>query len=114
MQVNTADKGDYTLMTVSGRMDATSSPLFDEAAKALGASPPNHVLVDLRRLVFVSSSGLRSFLALAKSVQKAGNKTAFCSLSSMAEDVFKIAGFMSILKIYPDEASAAAGFKADT
>ncbi|MDR1035278.1 MAG: STAS domain-containing protein [Deltaproteobacteria bacterium] len=110
MQITTADKGAYTLITVSGRMDATSSPSFDEAARALGPLPAKHVLVELHGLEFISSSGLRSFLALAKTVQKAGFTTAFCSLSHMAEEVFRIAGFMSILKIYPDEAAAAAAF----
>ncbi|MDR1081377.1 MAG: STAS domain-containing protein [Deltaproteobacteria bacterium] len=110
MQVTTTDKGAYTLLSVSGRMDASTSPSFDEATRALGPAPSKNVLVELHALEFVSSSGLRSFLALAKNVQKAGFTTAFCSLSPMAEEVFKIAGFMSILKIYPDEAQAAAGF----
>ncbi|MDR1040187.1 MAG: STAS domain-containing protein [Deltaproteobacteria bacterium] len=109
MQVATADKGAYTLLSVSGRMDATSSPGFDDAARALGPRIAKNVLLDLQGLEFVSSSGLRSFLALAKTVQRAGFQTAFCSLGPMIEEVFRIAGFMSILKIYPDESSAAAG-----
>jgi anti-anti-sigma factor len=107
MQVTPADKGAYTLLTVSGRMDASAAPAFDGAAAALGAPPAKPVVVDLAGMDYVSSSGLRCFLALAKSLQKAGLSASFCSLAPMAEEVFRIAGFMSILKVHPDEASAA-------
>jgi anti-anti-sigma factor len=108
MQVIATDKGPYTLLTVSGRLDASTSPAFDESAKALGPDFGKHVILDLSGLDFVSSSGLRSFLSLAKSLRKAGFEAAFCSLPPMAAEVFKIAGFTSILKVLPDEAAAAA------
>jgi anti-sigma B factor antagonist len=106
MQVTTTDKGSYTVISVSGRLDASTSPDFDSAVRALGTPPAKNVLVNLAGLEFVSSSGLRSFLSLAKAAQKAGLRTAFCSLGPVAADIFKIAGFNSILKILPDEASA--------
>jgi anti-anti-sigma factor len=108
MQVTTTDKGTYVLLSVSGRLDASSSPAFNEAVAALGSPPAKHVLVDLGGMEYVSSSGLRSLLTLAKSLHKAGLKSAFCSLQTLPEEIFRVAGFMSILTISPNEASAAA------
>ncbi|MDR2612879.1 MAG: STAS domain-containing protein [Deltaproteobacteria bacterium] len=107
----TADKGSYYLLSLSGRLDASTSPSFDAEAAPLTASPAKDVVLDLRGLEYVSSSGLRSFLSLAKALQKGGFRTAFCSLSPATRDVFRIAGFMSILKILPDETAAAAELK---
>jgi len=63
-------------------------------------------LVDLAGLEFISSAGLRGVLMLAKTCQKDGRPLGFCGLKPLVEDVFKISGFMSILKILPDQAAA--------
>jgi anti-anti-sigma factor len=107
MQLNAIDKGEYLALTVSGRLDASNSASFDESAKALLNPPSKSVLVDLAGLEYISSSGLRSLLSLAKAVRKAGFKTAFCSLQPAPEEIFRIAGFMEILTFRPDEKSAA-------
>jgi anti-sigma B factor antagonist len=110
MQLTTSDKGPYTLVSIAGRLDATTAQAFDAEAKALESGPPKDVIVDLSGLEYLSSSGLRSFLSLAKSARKAGRKAAFCSLTPMAREAFRIAGFMSIMEVTPDERSAAEAF----
>jgi anti-anti-sigma factor len=65
------------------------------------------VLLDLKALEFISSAGLRSLLTVAKAIQKEGRTLAFINLAPMVADVFKMAGFLSILKVYPDKVSAA-------
>ena len=97
----------HSLLKVSGRLDATAAAEFNQAAaRALEAAPPR-LLVDLAGLDFISSAGLRCVLTLAKTCQKDGRPLGFCALAPLVEDVFKISGFMSILKIFPDQAAAA-------
>ncbi|MDR2935055.1 MAG: STAS domain-containing protein [Candidatus Adiutrix sp.] len=98
------------LLKVSGRLDATTTTEFSQAAAQALAGTPARLLVDLSGLEFISSAGLRGVLLLAKSCQKDGRPLGFCGLRPLVEDVFKISGFMSILKIFPDQAAAADGW----
>ncbi|MDR2456355.1 MAG: STAS domain-containing protein [Deltaproteobacteria bacterium] len=109
MRTDVTEEGGKIIVAASGRLDAATAPAFDEALLALPqTTPPKSVLLDLGALEFVSSAGLRSLLTLAKNLKSAGAPLAFCSLSPMVADVFKISGLTSIFKIYPDRGSALA------
>jgi anti-anti-sigma factor len=108
MKWDIRDDGGNRLLLVEGRMDATTSEDFGRAVAGL-LENPGAVLVDLSGLEFISSAGLRSILTLAKTCRKEDRKLAFFALRPMVEDVFKISGFMSILKVFPDRAGALGG-----
>lgn len=97
-------------LKVLGRLDATTMTEFSQATAQALEGAPARLLVDLAGLDFISSAGLRGVLMLAKTCQKDGRPLGFCGLGPLVEDVFKISGFMSILKIFPDQAAAADGW----
>jgi anti-anti-sigma factor len=106
MKVEITDEGPVTILSIVGRMDATTAHYFDEGVKNLLVPGRERLLIDLSRLDFISSAGLRSLLTLAKDCQKNGLKLAFCALNSMVGEVFRISGFTSIFTIHPDRATA--------
>jgi anti-sigma B factor antagonist len=57
-------------------------------------------LVDLSQLEYVSSSGLRVFLIVAKRLECTQVKMVLCALKDHIRQVFDLAGFSSILSIY--------------
>ena len=95
------------VLSVTGSLDATTTADFSQAAAQALAKAPARLLMDMAGLEFISSAGLRGILMLAKTCQKDGRPLGFCGLQPMVEDVFKISGFQSILKIFPDQAAAA-------
>ena len=109
MRTDIAYEGDVAIASVEGRLDATTAAAFEEAVSPLPKlDPPKSLVVDLKGLQFISSAGLRSILSLGKACRASGASLAFCSLSDMVADVFKISGFMTIFKIYPSREEAMA------
>jgi anti-anti-sigma factor len=114
MKTDFVDDGGRVIATVAGRLDAATAGAFDAAFKDIpGLTPARSVLFDLGSLEFVSSAGLRSLLSLAKALKATGAELAFCSLNDMVADVFRISGFTSIFKTYPDRQTALSSFLED-
>ncbi|MDR2386537.1 MAG: STAS domain-containing protein [Deltaproteobacteria bacterium] len=112
MKLDIIDEGARVIVNVSGRLEAITVAAFDEIAQSLpGVKPPRSILLDLSRLDFISSAGLRSLLTLGKACRVSGDRLAFCSLNAMVADVFNISGFKQIFKIYPDRNEAFAAWE---
>ena len=109
MQIIDSEKNGITILSVSGRMDATNVNEFDTACHAKLENSVSRMIIDLKDLEYISSAGLRGILSLEKSVRAGKKKIAYCAMQPMVADVFKISGFNSILAIYSslDEALAA-------
>ncbi|MDR2354162.1 MAG: STAS domain-containing protein [Deltaproteobacteria bacterium] len=90
-------------LLVEGRMDATSISIFDTEIKDILAHPEDLVL-DLEKVDYISSAGLRSILTLAKNLNSAGKSLVITTLTSTVYEVFKIAGFLDILKVFASRA----------
>jgi len=107
LSVKNEEKG--TLVTVTGRMDAVSSPEFEkELARLIDGGNINFV-IDLAGLDYISSSGLRSILVTAKKLKGKNGQILLASLQAVVKEVFEISGFSAIIPIHEsvEEAMAA-------
>ena len=107
LSVKNEDKG--TLVSVTGRMDAVSSPEFEkELARLIDEGNINFV-IDLAGLDYISSSGLRSILVTAKKLKAKNGQILLASLQAVVKEVFEISGFSAIIPIHEsvEEAMAA-------
>lgn len=100
MDINLVDKDDLSILELSGRMDATTTGVFDEACRAQLARGRKKVVIDMGNLVYISSAGLRGILGMVKAMKSSGGKLAFCSLQPMVVEVFRISGFSSMLSVH--------------
>ena len=109
MQVQTEERGGVSILALTGRMDATTANVFEEACRALLNAGAKKIVVDLGGIEYISSAGLRVILTMVKASKSAAATLAFCSMQSMVAEVFKISGFSSMLPIYAtrDEAVSA-------
>ena len=96
------------VIAVSGRLDATTAPLFDAEMKALLSTPKPHILMDLSEVTYVSSAGLRSVLLLVKHTAAQGGRLGLFGASQGVMEVIEISGFPSLLDVYPDRETALA------
>jgi anti-anti-sigma factor len=76
-----------------GRLDATQC---EAALEFLNALPEPRV-IDLARLEYVASSGLRVFLLTQKRVRAAGAGLKLINVSAQIHDIFRYAGFDRII-----------------
>ena len=91
---------------VSGRLDAGSAPTFEQNCKTWIAEGHTSLVTDLGGLAYVSSMGLRSFLAVAKTLQAKGGTLRLCCLKGLVKQVFEITGLMQVLSVYDSVESA--------
>ena len=71
----------------------------------------NHaIVVDLARLDYISSAGLRVLLGTAKKLTAAGGALRTFGLNDTVREVFDISGFSTILRVFPSEADALNSF----
>ena len=99
MEIRATEQDGIDILALAGRMDATTTPEFESAARALLAQGKNRVIVDMADLEYISSAGLRGIRGLVKSIKAASGRLAFCSLQPMAAEVFRISGFNAMLTV---------------
>lgn len=81
-------------------MDAESAPQFDQECSALVTEGLTVFVVDLGDLTYVSSMGLRSFVALAKTLQSRKGELRICRLRGLVKQVFEITGLITSFPVY--------------
>lgn len=84
---------------LSGRLDTAASEQFAKDVKPLMEQAHRHIELDLARLEYISSSGLRILLTLLKQVHSKGGKLTIRNLTEGIREVFTLTGFFRIFDI---------------
>lgn len=111
MNIETVVQDGITIVTVAGRMDATTVSSFNEECQKQLQSGVGRFIIDLGGLEYISSAGLRGILTMGKACKASRATLAFCSMQTMVADMFKLSGFTSILTVYPTLDEALAGMR---
>jgi anti-sigma B factor antagonist len=99
MNVDIADQGSRTLVKIEGRIDTNNSYELEKAvAPLLGKENPD-VEIDCEKLEYISSSGLRVFLAMEKGIKAKGGNLVLTGMNEWVMEIFKITGFDTIFNI---------------
>ena len=106
MDLSVEKQNQTAIVAAGGRLDAAGAPELETRCKALILEGSSRLLLDLAKVEYVSSAGLRSLLVLAKAVKSAGGALALCSLVPAVRDVMTISGFDNILPLAADRAAA--------
>ena len=107
MEINVETRGKVKIVALRGRLDANSSPTVEKQLQAFLDQGGDRLVLDLSGLAYISSVGLRIFIAVAKNIQKVNGKLALAGLNDHIYEVFKIAHFTSIFSIYSSREEAA-------
>ena len=100
MEISTWKAGKNVVVAVKGRLDTTAAPQFDQALTGWLSDNESRFVIDLNELEYISSSGLRSILALAKKVKARNGEVALTSLRALVKEVFDISGFSTLMPVY--------------
>ena len=100
------DKG--ILLKVSGRMDAENAHEFEVACRRWVTQGKKHLIADLAGLQYVSSMGLRSFLAVAQELQSTSGSLILCGLHGLPRQVFEMTRLIGLFPVFetPEQAIA--------
>lgn len=87
------------VIAVSGRLDSVTCSEFEAYGAKLVGAQPLRMGLDLERLEYISSAGLRSILCLAKELQKSGGTLVLCGPKGMVAEVIGMAGLDNLLPV---------------
>lgn len=108
MEIETERNGSVLVARVQDRIDGLNAQAFQEALLAAIEDGDRAVVLDLARLTYVSSAGLRVILLTAKTLQQRQGNLAVCALAGTVREVFRISGFDKIIQTHGSEEEATA------
>jgi anti-sigma B factor antagonist len=100
MDIIFTEKDDWTIATVEGRMDTVSAPDFESKVRERIAEGAKRLVIDLSKLEYISSAGLRSILVAGKNSTATGGQLCCCGLQGVVKKVFDVSGFTTLFPIY--------------
>ena len=106
MEISTREAYGVLVVDMEGRLDSsTSGYSYDELVRIAQGSNKN-VLINLEKLEFITSAGLRSLLVAAKLLKNSNGQLKLCSANNAVNQVLETSGFTSLLNLYPTESDA--------
>ncbi len=97
---------DCLVVSISGELDTTTTPELEAILAQESQANPKSYIFDLAHMDYISSVGLRVFLANLKKVKSAGGRMLLAGLNEEVQEVFDMAGFASLFEIHPALAEA--------
>jgi anti-anti-sigma factor len=110
MQVSTRQSYDVLIVDMEGRLDSKSSGYSYDEMVAIAQGKTKRVVVNLEKLDFITSAGLRVLLMASKLLKSGGGDLKLCKPNDMVKDVLETAGFDSLLHLYDTETEAVKSF----
>lgn len=99
------------IIAVHGDVDALTAQELTNFMNAKIEAGHTCLVLDLSGVDFMSSSGLRSLIEVLKNCRAVGGDLRLAATQPRIENVLKMAGFLNIIKAYPDVESALTSFE---
>jgi len=101
MDIAETKQGLVFVVAPAGRIDSTTSDALEQAlTKAIDAGELR-LVVDLDRVSYISSAGLRVLLIVAKRLKTKPGTLVLCALADAVRQVFDLAGFLPLFLVEP-------------
>ncbi len=108
MQIDKRTLGDVTVVDMTGRLDTQTTGQAHDEMVAIAKSGTKKLVLNLEKLEFVSSAGLRVILTAAKLLQSSRGEMRICGAHGVVREVLESSGFNHLVKIDETESDAIA------
>ena len=95
MKIDLNKENDKLIISLEGRLDTNTSPELESEYKKLDEK---NIVLDLEKLNYISSAGLRVLLTKQKEMNKKGSLE-IINVCDEVLDIFEVTGFNDILNI---------------
>lgn len=110
MNIETRQVQQVTVVDLEGRLDSKAVGTVNDEMVSIIQGGAKQIVINLEKMEFVTSAGLRVLVRSSKLLQGSGGKLKLCCANDLVGDVLKTAGFDSLLNLYPSEAEAIQSF----
>ena len=97
MTINTEKNNETLTLKIEGRLDTTTAPVLEQTIQE-EADAVKDLILDMEKLNYISSAGLRVLLATQKKMNKIGTLR-LINVCDAVMEVFEMTGFADILVI---------------
>jgi anti-anti-sigma factor len=104
LELHTEKSGGTVTMRLAGEIDLSQASRFHDELERAEALEPEILIVDLRGLTFMDSTGLRMLLGMRRSCEEAGRRLAIIRGQQQVQDLFRVAGLEDAFEILDDPA----------
>lgn len=111
MEISDKTVENVNVISLSGRLDAYAANDVERKVDSLITAGQMNLVVNLERLEYISSSGLRVLLAGIKRARKEQGDIRLACLQPYVKEVFDIAGFTQLFQMFNKEEDAVNSFK---
>lgn len=108
VSVHSFEEGGRTVVQVGGEIDVYTAPVLRERLAALHEKGRHELVIDLRAVRFMDSTGLGVLVGVLKRVRLAGGSLALVIDSERVLKVFRITALTQIFDIFETVADAIA------
>ena len=98
MTTNILEKDGALVAAFEGRLDPAAAPQVESELKPLMEASGKDVILDCTDLSYISSSGLRIFLSILKTVKPKGSHVFITGMNSDLRNVFTMTGFINLFE----------------
>jgi len=102
LSLETREEGDAVRIALAGELDLSSALTFDEEVRRAEDRLPHTLVLDLRRLRFMDSTGLRLIMSAQSRARTRGRRFAIVQGSEPIKRLFRLAGVNRRLEIVDD------------
>lgn len=97
---------DIPVLTVSGKIDAVTSKDLENALAGLIDKNRSFLVIDMEKVEYLSSSGLRVLMASLNRLKKNEGDLLLAALQPFVKEVFSLTGAIRFFSIYPNHKEA--------
>ena len=83
---------------LEGRLDTVSAPQTEKDLESLRDCIGHNIILDCTKLDYISSSGLRIFLAILKNAKSKGSHVYIQGINDDIRNVFAMTGFINLFE----------------
>ncbi|MEI6034254.1 MAG: STAS domain-containing protein [Verrucomicrobiae bacterium] len=94
IQLHESQHGDSTLVALSGKLDASTTPTTEARLLELVREGNKFVAIDFSGVTYLASSGLRMLLVITRQITALEGKLVLCNLDQTMKDTLAVTGFL--------------------
>ena len=99
-------KEEILIGTLDGRIDTTNAEELQTQLDAEITAEDQALILDFEHVSYISSSGLRVVLRMAKKFNEPGKRFGICSLSESVRAILTMSGFDQLISIFESQSVA--------
>ena len=110
MKITQRVEGDVTVFRLEGRIDTPAADEMNQTLQAAVAGGGHKIVVDMSKVEYINSSGLRALAAVLVNCRDEGGDMKLAALNERVTRVFEIIGFDLLMSLHGTSDAAIADF----